>query len=301
MKIHFKFTDHQVGVLTAIAFVLLVSSSPAVTRLGATRSLTIGDLILLRCIGGLIIFLPYLILNKNQISKKMWIVGFFLAFLQGWGNYLLVIVGLQYAPAGHSSALGPGFNSIWLAFFAWLFYAVKINSKQIIGLAFIGGGALVLLLSSTLDAYALQMLLGDALFLIASAFGAIYLLYINRNKIKPLHATALVSVYSGLTTLPYFIFANFESGFSTASQNEIILQILYQCIVVGGLLILLLSIAMNKIGGQVLGFFMATVPVIALFFGKAIAHDEIKMLELIAACLIAIGIVTGTVLNRAKA
>lgn len=300
MKIQFKFTDYQIGGLTAIAFVLLVASSPAVTRLGVTRSLTTGDLILLRCIGGLIIFLPYLIFNRVEISKKMWLVGFFLAFLQGWGNYLLVIIGLQYAPAGHSSALGPGFNSIWLAFFAWLFYSVKINSKQVIGLTFIGGGAVVLLLSSTLDAYALQMLLGDALFLCASAFGAIYLLYINRNKIKPLHATALVSVYSGLTTLPYFVFANYQSGFSTASQLEIIVQVLYQCIVVGGLLILLLSIAMSKIGGQVLGFFMASVPVIALFFGKAIAHDEIKLLELMAACLIAAGIVTGIILNRPK-
>jgi hypothetical protein len=76
--------QHPVWTWTVtLLLILLMASSPAITRLSVTQTLTVHDLLLLRCgIGGLCM-LPFLLLHARGIPGRLWIVGILLAFCQG--------------------------------------------------------------------------------------------------------------------------------------------------------------------------------------------------------------------------
>ncbi|MEO8390281.1 MAG: DMT family transporter [Polaromonas sp.] len=278
-----------------LAFILLVSSSPAVTRLAVTQTLTRYDLMVLRCgIGGLI-FLPYLLWQLRRIPRKLLAMGFVMAFFQGWGTHLTTIIGLQFAPASHASALGPGFISVWVALWGWLFYRLRPSRVQMTGLALIALGAVVLLLNSSGKTFNMTTLTGDLFFLCASAFGAIYLVYIQKHQIEPLQGAALIAVYSGLVVVPWFFLASPLSKIPDAPLPELALQIIYQGVGIGALFFLLLSYAVVRLGSQRFSMIVACVPILSLGFGRWIAGDKIALLECVAAALITSGILYGAI------
>lgn len=59
-----------------LGFILLVSSSPAVTRLGVTRTLTPYDLMVMRCGIGALIFLPYFLTQLKKMQPRLLAIGF---------------------------------------------------------------------------------------------------------------------------------------------------------------------------------------------------------------------------------
>jgi len=281
-----------------LAFILLASSSPAVTRLAVTQTMTLYDLMVLRCgIGGLIFF-PYFLTQLRRIPVKLLGIGFFLAFFQGWGTHLTTIIGLQFAPASHASALGPGFISVWVALWGWLFYRLRPSRIQATGLVLIALGAVVLLLSSSSQAFNTKTLIGDLFFLCASSFGAIYLVYIQKHQIPPMHGAALIAVYSGLVVVPWFFLSPIQSRIPEAPLPELALQIFYQGVGAGALFVALLSYAVVKMGSQRFSMIVACVPILSLMFGRLIAGDGITWMECAAIVLITAGILYGALLQR---
>ena len=96
------------GYAAAVAVVLITSVYPSLTRLSVTTTLTPADLLLFRLgIGGLV-FAPYLVRHAREIPLSDWLSGVPLSFLHGWGMAGCVVFGLQFAPASHAAALGPG-------------------------------------------------------------------------------------------------------------------------------------------------------------------------------------------------
>lgn len=247
----------------------------------------------LRCGVGALLFAPYLWRHFHDIPRKLVAVGFGLAALQGWGTHLTTILGLQFAPASHASALGPGFISVWVALWGFLFYRIKPTVSQGAGLLLIGLGALVLLANAQGSAWNQGMLAGDALFLCASAFGAVYLVYIQRNQIDPLHGAALIAVYSGLVYLPWYFATSDPSRFMATPLPELAVQVFYQGFAVGGLFILLIGYAVVRMGSQRFSMIVAFVPVLSLLFGRVIAGDAIRTWEVVAVGLITSGILYG--------
>lgn len=281
-----------------VAFILLVSSSPAVTRLAVTQTLTAYDLMVLRCgVGGLIL-LPYLLMQWRHIPPRLLAFGFVLAFFQGWGTHLTTIIGLKYAPASHASALGPGFIAVWVALWGYLFYRLRPSPAQRVGLVLIALGALVLLLNSSGKSFSAMTLVGDLFFLCASAFGAIYLVYVQKHQVPPLVGAAMVSVYSGLVVVPGFVLSVTPSRLWDAPAAELALQVFYQGIGAGALFVVLLGYAVVRLGSQRFSMIVACVPILSLMFGRWIAGDGITVLECVAIALITSGILYGAIARR---
>jgi drug/metabolite transporter (DMT)-like permease len=276
-----------------LAFVLLVSSSPAVTRLAVTKTLTSYDLMVMRCGIGALIFLPYFLLQLSKMSRRLLIVGFALAFFQGWGTHLTTIIGLQYAPAAHASALGPGFISVWVAFWAWLFHGDRPSGIQSTGLVLISSGAVLLLLNSSGGSFTPATVVGDLFFLCASGFGAIYLVYLQKHQLPPMQGAAMVSVYSGLVVVPWFFASSVKSRILETPAPELLLQIFYQGIGAGALFVALVSFIVVRLGSQRFSIIVACVPILALLFGRWIAGDGISLMECIAIGLVSMGVLYG--------
>ena len=276
-----------------LALILLLASSPAVTRLAVTHTLTVYDLLVMRCgIGGMI-FLPYFLMQLKLTPPKLLWIGFLLAFCQGWGMHFTTIFGLQLAPAAHASALGPGFIPVWVAMWGWLFYRNRISKIQATGLILITIGAIVLLVNASGASFDARTLLGDLFFLLASSLGAIYLVYIQKHRIPPLQGASLVAVYSGLVFVPWFLLSSVESRILQAPVTELLLQILYQGIGVGVLFVVMLNYVVVRMGSQRFSIIGACVPILALVFGRVIAGDGISLGESGAIALISAGVLYG--------
>jgi drug/metabolite transporter (DMT)-like permease len=287
--------------LCTLTLIVLMASSPAVTRLAVAQTLTLYDLLLLRCGLGAVFMLPVLLAHRHAIPRKLWAAGLLLAFCQGWGMHFATIAGLQYAPAAHASALGPGFVPVWVALWTWVFYRGLPTRPQFTGLVLIAVGAVVLLANSRASAFQPHMLAGDLFFLLSSALAGIYLTYVQRNNVPTLQGAALVAVYSGIVYVPWFLWAPVESRLAIAPWSEIIWQSVYQGAGVGALFIVMLNFVVLRLGGQRFSILGASVPVLALLFGRWIAGDGISLGECIAVAFVSGGVLYGAFVGRTRA
>jgi drug/metabolite transporter (DMT)-like permease len=104
------------GYVAAVAAVLITGVYPALTRLSITATtLTPADLLLFRLGVSGLLFAPFLLFRAREIPKAQWLAAIPLSFLHGWGMAACVIFGLQFAPASHAAALGPGAIAAWIA------------------------------------------------------------------------------------------------------------------------------------------------------------------------------------------
>jgi len=280
-----------------LAFVLLAASVPAVTRWSLTHELGALDLVLLRCGVGGLVFLPYLLTQWHKLPRKLLVVGVALAFLHGWGMHLTAIAGLHFAPAGHASALGPGFLPVWVMLWRKLLYGARTDSLQASGLALIASGALVLVAYSSWTLFENPMLIGDLLFLASSGLAAAYLVYVQQHTVDPMQATALVAVYSGVVGVVLLLAWPTPSALWTAPLSEVLAQAAFQGLGMGAGAVLLASYATRQLGSQRFAVFLAAIPVLSLYFGRAIAGDGIHGHEAAAVVLVSAGIVVAGVLS----
>src|SRR5271169_5241130 len=96
------------GYLAALTAVFITAVYPALTRLSITTTLTPADLLLFRLGVSGLLFTPFLVRRAHYIPRGDWLAGLPLSFLHGWGMAGCVVFGLQFAPASHATALGPG-------------------------------------------------------------------------------------------------------------------------------------------------------------------------------------------------
>lgn len=279
-----------------VAVVLLASSAPAVTRLSLTHHLGPLDLVLLRCgIGGLV-FLPFLLIHWRQLPRKLAVTGLALAFLHGWGMHLTAIAGLQFSPASHASALGPGFLPVWVMLWRRLGYGAAPDWRQTLGLALIAMGALMLLGYSSWTSFDSRIWIGDLFFLLSSALAAAYLVYVQQHEVDPMQAAALVAVYSGIVGGLLLLASPASSALWTTPASEVLTQAIFQGLGMGACAVLLASYATRQLGSQRVAVFFAAIPVLSMFLGRAIVGDGIHPHEAMAVVLVSSGILIASVL-----
>lgn len=271
--------------------VLLASSAPAVTRLSLTHTLGALDLMVLRCSIGGLLFLPFLLANWRRLPSKLAAVGVVLAFLHGWGMHLAAIAGLQFAPAGHASALGPGFVPVWVMLWRWLWFGARPGRLQGAGLALIALGALVLVGYSAGSMFAGTMLIGDLLFLLSSCLASAYLVYVQQHAVDPTQGAALVAVYSGVVGGMLLLMWPEPMALWTAPASELLFQAGFQGVGIGACSVLFATYGALKLGSQRLSVFIAAVPVLSLILGRTLAGDGIHPQEAVAVLLVSSGIV----------
>jgi drug/metabolite transporter (DMT)-like permease len=159
-----------------------------------------------------------------------------------------------------------------------------------VGLALIALGALLLVAYSSWSPFERGMLIGHLLFLLSSGLAAAYLVYVQQHAVDPMQASALVAVHSGIVGALLLLAWPGPSALWTASPSEVITQAIFQGLGMGAGAILLASYATRQLGSQRFSVFLAAIPVLSLFFGRAIAGDSIHPHEAAAVVLVSSGI-----------
>jgi drug/metabolite transporter (DMT)-like permease len=274
------------GYLAAAVAVLIWASYPVATRAGVTGAFAPQDLVALRFGVGALLFVPYLVVYSRTIGRDAWTRGIPLTLFQGAGMGALVICGLQYAPANHAAALGPGASPAWVALLGFLVFAKRPSTRAIAGATLCAAGVLVLACWSAAG-LGTAVLAGDAMFIAASALGALYVLQLRNWGIGAIQGAAIVSLYSAFIVVPWHLWSG-PSTLRHVAPSELLWQILWQGVLIGCIALIALNCAITRLGAGRASALVALVPVLSailalLFLGEMPATAEIAAFVAISA------------------
>jgi drug/metabolite transporter (DMT)-like permease len=271
------------GYVAAGVAVLIWASYPVATRAGVTGSFDAQELVTLRFGIGALLFLPYLLLHWRQVGRSVWLRGVPLTLFQGAGMGALVICGLQFAPATHQAALGPGASPAWVALLGFVLLARRPSPRAIVGGALCAIGVLTLAWWSA-AAHSAAVLAGDAMFVGASALGALYVLQLRNWGVGALQGAAIVSLYSAIVVVPWHLWSA-PAPLWRIAPAELMWQVLWQGVLIGCVSLIALNQAISRLGSERSSALVALVPVLTailalLFLGEIPSTTEI------AACVV---------------
>jgi drug/metabolite transporter (DMT)-like permease len=275
------------GYLAAAVAVVIVASYPVATRAAVTGSFSPEALVLLRFSVGSFLFLPYLLMHFRTITREVWLRGVLLTLFQGVGMGALVICGLRFAPASHQAALGPGVSPAWVVLLGFLIFAKRPTSRTVAGgsLCAIGVFGLAFWSAANED---LNTLTGDAMFLAASALGALYVLQLRNWGMNAIQAAAIVTVYSAAVIVPWHLcFA--KVSLSQVSPAELLWQILWQGILIGCVALLAFNHAITRLGAERSSAMVALVPALTAVFALLFLGEVPTIRESVAILAISAG------------
>jgi drug/metabolite transporter (DMT)-like permease len=276
------------GYVAAVVVVLIFASYPVATRAGVTGSFAPHDLMLLRFGVGALLFLPWLMLHFRAIRRDAWLRGIPLALFQGAGMAALVICGLQFAPANHAAALGPGVSPAWVALLGFLVFSRRSSGRIIIGASLCAIGVFTLAWWSAAGLNA-RVLAGDAMFLAASALGALYVLQLRTWGIGAVQGAAIVSLYSALVVVPWHLYSGSAALWQVAPL-ELLWQVLWQGVLIGCVALVALNHAIERLGSARSSALVALVPALTAVLGFLFLGEVPSGAELAAILAISAGV-----------
>jgi drug/metabolite transporter (DMT)-like permease len=279
------------GYAAAVVTVLIWAAYPVATRAGVTGSFAPQDLMALRFGVGALLFLPYLVLQSRAIRGDAWLRGVPLTLFQGAGMAALVICGLQFAPANHAAALGPGVAPAWVALLGFLFFSRQPSARTIVGAALcaIGVATLAAWSGSAAQPYVLT---GDAMFLAASALGALYVLQLRQWGINAIQGAAIVTIYSALFVVPWYL-GSTSGALWQAAPFELLWQVLWQGVLIGCVALVALNHAIARLGPERSIALVALVPALSAVLGTVFLGEVPSTTEIAAILAISAGVSIG--------
>jgi drug/metabolite transporter (DMT)-like permease len=261
------------------------------TRAGVTGTFAPQDLIVLRFGVGALLFLPFLAMQTRAISRDAWLQGIPLTLFQGAGMAALVICGLQFAPASHAAALGPGVAPAWVALLGFLVFSRRPSARVIVGAAFCAIGVITLAAWGA-SAPSSSVLAGDAMFLAASALGALYVLQLRKWGIGALQGAAIVTIYSALIVVPWHLWS--ASGtLWQVSPSELLWQVLWQGVLIGCIALVALNHAIARLGPERSIALVALVPALSAVLGLSFLGEVPSNADIVAILAISAGVSIG--------
>ena len=274
------------GYLAAALAVIIWASYPVATRAAVTGSFGAEDLVALRFGIGALLFLPYLLWQFRAIGREAWVRGVPLTLFQGAGMGALVICGLQFAPATHQAALGPGVNSAFVALLGFFVFARRPAPRALVGATLCAMGVCALTCWGA-GQHDPAVLIGDAMFLAASALGALYVLQLRNWGVSAMQAAAIVTVYSALVVVPWHLWSSSGSLLRVAPL-ELLWQTLWQGVLIGCVALIALNHAIRRLGAERSSAMIALVPVLSailalVFLGEVPTPAEIAAILAISA------------------
>ncbi len=261
-----------------------------VSRAGGKGVLTGWDVTALRFGVGALIAVFFL----HRVSLPPLKVIALFSLFGGIGYAVAVYSAFRLAPAAHASVLMPGALPFATAVIAWLWLKQAPSRPQRIALALVFAGILLTAadtLSNGARITGLQ-LVGDLLFLCGSSSWATFTLLLRRYPVTPLTATVSTTLGSALVYLPLWgLFL--PSTLAQAPLAEILMQAVYQGVLVVFVAMLLYTLAVRQLGPQTVALLMAVVPGLSALAAVPLLGEPLSWLALAGLAAVTAGAVLG--------
>lgn len=257
------------------------------TRLAVTRELGIYDVTALRVGVGALVLLPAFLRSVPTLPREAWRDGVVLSFCWGAPFVLLLSWGVRLSSAAHAAAITPTSMPVLAGLMGWVVLGEQPSRRRWLAFATIAAGVVALCAAAPAQGGHGYAWLGDASLLGASALWAVYTLRVRRTALTPLQAAALVCLYSSAAYLPLYALSG-VSRLHAAPWAELLLQALYQGVLVSGVSIIAYNRAIALIGPGDAASVSSLVPVAATLLAFLILGEVPTPVSAAAvACIVA--------------
>lgn len=137
-----------------------------------------------------------------------------------------------------------------------------------------------------------DVLTGDAMFLAASALGALYVLQMRNWGINAIQAAAIVTVYSALIVVPWHLWSG-PGTLLQAAPVELLWQVLWQGVLIGCVALVALNHAIARLGPERSVALAALVPALSAVLGLLFLGEIPSSAEIAAILAISAGVSIG--------
>jgi drug/metabolite transporter (DMT)-like permease len=280
----------RAGWLAVTATICIWTGFILVSRAGGKGLLTGWDVAALRFGVGALIALFFL---HRVTLPPLKVIALFSLF-GGIGYAVTVYSAFRLAPAAHAAVLMPGALPFETAVIAWLWLKQAPSRPQRIALALVFAGILLTAADTLLHGAQISglQLVGDVLFLCGSSSWATFTLLLRRYPMQPLAATVTTTLGSAVVYLPlWWLFL--PSTLGQAPVAEILMQAVYQGVLVVFVAMLLYALAVRHLGPQSVALLMAVVPGLSALAAVPVLGEPLSLLALGGLAAVTAGAVLG--------
>lgn len=137
-----------------------------------------------------------------------------------------------------------------------------------------------------------DVLVGDIMFLAASALGALYVLQLRKWGIGAIQGAAIVSLYSALIIVPWYLWSA-PATLLRVPPAELVWQILWQGVLIGCVAMIALNHAISRLGAERSSALVALVPVLTAALALLFLGEIPSTTEMVAFIAISVGVSIG--------
>jgi drug/metabolite transporter (DMT)-like permease len=223
------------------------------------------------------------------LSGVRWRDAAALALCGGLGFALLAFTGFSLAPASHGGVLLHGTLALTTFALAWITSRSKATGGRAIGLLAILVGIVAMAWDSVSTSNGRQ-LLGDGALLLASISWSAYGLLARRLGLKPAHSASIVAVLSMCCFLPvYLMLPGAGHSIMLASWRELLLQGIFQGVLIGAASIFVYSRAVASLGAIETALFTAAVPCVTTIAAIFLLAETPSLAAIAGVAIVTVG------------
>uniref|UniRef100_A0A9E8A015 DMT family transporter n=1 Tax=Bosea sp. NBC_00436 TaxID=2969620 RepID=A0A9E8A015_9HYPH len=250
------------GILCGLLTSLIWGVQSVVSRHAMLIDMTPADVTILRFVSAAAVLLPWALRNMRPfpVGSLGWPRAWVMALLIGPLYSLILVGGAHFAPALHSSIISPGLIPVFTALLIFLVTGERAGRMRLVGLGIIVLGIGVF----SRDALALSpsrpdAWIGDLLFVLIAFLWSIFGLLARRWGASSLEITAASCILS----VPLLAIVALALPIHMARMPfvEILLQALYQGVLVGVVALYLYARTVATLGAAKATLFLPLVPV----------------------------------------
>ncbi len=274
----------QLGVAAILSVVMIWSGWIIVSSWGVHQSLTPWDITFLRFTTAALVTTPFLYRKRKNLrsifNTKVALCGLGCGFPYAMASFF----GLSSSPAQNAGVIVNGLLPLLAAAISYFWVKQRISKAKLLGIALIGlANALILFEGGGAN------LRGTFFLFCAALFLASYTVSMNVWHISVDVMIVAVPWINALLFFPIWLFA--PTGIYVATTSEILLQILYQGVLVSVIALFLMTYAIHALGSVTASTFMGIVPVVTAFLALVILPEPFSLMTTFSVVACSVGVV----------
>jgi drug/metabolite transporter (DMT)-like permease len=261
------------GVALGLGAALIWGAYLAMARAGVNSGLTSADIAFLRYVPAGLLLLPvFLRAGLADAAGVGWGRAMLLSLLVGPPFILIGVGGYAFAPLAHGAAIQPAALTLGATGLAIWLAGKKLDRRRAAGLAVMVAGIAAVAGPSSF-AGNLATLPGDAMFAVAGLMWAGFSVLAKRWGLKPLQATAAVSVVSAAIYGPIYLLTAGIDRLAVVPVEMLVWQVVVQGALSGVVAIVAFTQVVRLLGPGKAALFPALVPAVAVLIGIPITGE----------------------------
>jgi drug/metabolite transporter (DMT)-like permease len=278
------------GILCGLLTAIIWGVQSVVSRHAMLIDLTPADVTILRFTSAAAVLLPWALRHMRPfpVGSLGWPRAWVMALLIGPLYSLILVAGASFAPALHSSIISPGLIPVFTALLIFLVTGERAGRMRLIGLGIIVLGIGIF----SRDALALapsrpDAWIGDLLFVLIAFLWAIFGLLARRWGVSSLEVTAASCILS--VPLLVIVALVLPIHMARAPFAELLLQALYQGVLVGVVALYLYARSVATLGAAKATLFLPLVPVATAAASALLLAETPSPTELVGMAIVVTG------------